>query len=129
MKSLRNDIDTLRCNAEKILGELDQKVNNPSESTWGMGKDFSKTADELRLLLKRENIPESYKVAVVGKIKAGKSTFINQLLESNLAGVNTNPETAAETTFRHGDSTKCSGQLNSDTILGCFQQALAATRY
>ena len=23
----------------------------------------------------------------------------------------------------------CSGQVNSDTILGCFQQALAATRY
>jgi hypothetical protein len=27
------------------------------------------------------------------------------------------------------DEIGCSGQVNSDTILGCFQQALAATRY
>jgi hypothetical protein len=28
-----------------------------------------------------------------------------------------------------GNLNKCSGQLNSDTILGCFQPELAATRY
>jgi hypothetical protein len=31
--------------------------------------------------------------------------------------------------FSLSSLTNCSGQVNSDTILGCFQQALAATRY
>lgn len=33
------------------------------------------------------------------------------------------------TSSEWSDNSDCSGQVNSDTILGCFQQALAATRY
>ncbi|RYG96164.1 MAG: hypothetical protein EON58_12660, partial [Alphaproteobacteria bacterium] len=36
--------------------------------------------------------------------KTGKSSFVNRLAEERLAGVETNPETAAITLFRHGET-------------------------
>lgn len=41
-----------------------------------------------------------YSIAFVGKIKAGKSSLINEILGCDLASVNTVPETAALTKFR-----------------------------
>ena len=41
-------------------------------------------------------------VKVVGRFKAGKSSFVNELLEGKLAGEDTSPETAAVTTFTYG---------------------------
>lgn len=43
----------------------------------------------------------SYQIAVVGAIKAGKSTLINALLGTELASVNVTPETATLTKFRY----------------------------
>jgi GTP-binding protein EngB required for normal cell division len=57
-------------------------------------------------LLKKQELPENYKVAVVGRFKTGKSSFVNELLGARLASEDTNPETAAITTFRHGPRVK-----------------------
>jgi GTPase Era involved in 16S rRNA processing len=46
-------------------------------------------------------IPESYRVAVVGRFKVGKSSFVNKLAGERLAGVDTNPETAAISIFKY----------------------------
>ncbi|MEP6879477.1 MAG: dynamin family protein, partial [Nitrosospira sp.] len=42
----------------------------------------------------------------MGRFKVGKSAFVNELLAQRLAGEDTNPETAAVTTFNHGAPVK-----------------------
>ena len=44
-----------------------------------------------------------YQIAIVGAIKAGKSTFINSLLGYNLASVDVTPETATLTKFKSSE--------------------------
>src|SRR2546425_9996462 len=51
--------------------------------------------------LKQAKIPERYRVAVVGRFKVGKSSFVNKLAGERLAAVDTNPETAAISDFRY----------------------------
>lgn len=51
--------------------------------------------------LDQAKIPEHYRVAVVGRFKVGKSSFVNKLAGERLAGVDTNPETAAISIFRY----------------------------
>lgn len=53
--------------------------------------------------LSKSRVPDYFKVAVVGQFKTGKSSFVNRLAEERLAGVETNPETAAITLFRRGE--------------------------
>jgi GTP-binding protein EngB required for normal cell division len=54
-------------------------------------------------VLRENELPQDYKVAVIGRFKAGKSSFVNELLGRKLAGEDTSPETAAVTTFRYGE--------------------------
>lgn len=56
--------------------------------------------------LELAKIPDHYKVAVVGRFKVGKSAFVNNLAGERLAGVDTNPETAAISIFRYGEKSK-----------------------
>lgn len=106
LKQLRNEIQTLRAGVEAIREMLLEKVRDTREPTWGIGRDCAKTAEALGAILKSQVVPEWYKVAVVGRFKAGKSAFVNELLGARLAGEDTNPETAAVTTFYHGPTTK-----------------------
>lgn len=46
------------------------------------------------------------RVAIAGKIKAGKSTLINSLIEEELLGMNVLPATAKVTVLRYGDEQK-----------------------
>lgn len=55
--------------------------------------------------LEQALIPERYRVAVVGRFKVGKSAFVNKLAGERLAGVDTNPETAAISIFRYDTQT------------------------
>jgi len=48
-------------------------------------------------------IPDSYRVAVVGRFKVGKSSFINKLAQERVAAVDASPETAAISVFRYGE--------------------------
>ena len=51
-------------------------------------------------------IPASYRVAVVGRFKVGKSSFINKLAQERLAAVDANPETAAISVFQFSEDTR-----------------------
>lgn len=105
-KLLRTEIHALRGRVEEIRDLLVRKVQNTNEPAWGIGKDCARAAELLCSLLTNQVVPENYRVAVVGRFKAGKSSFVNELLGARLAGEDTSPETAAVTTFRHGDSVK-----------------------
>lgn len=105
-KQLRTEIYALRHSVEQIRDVLTQKIQNVNEPTWGIGADCGRTAQALSSLLANQIVPDSYKVAVVGRFKAGKSSFVNELLGARLAGEDTSPETAAVTTFRHGPIVK-----------------------
>lgn len=61
--------------------------------------------------LDQAHIPDSYRVAVVGRFKVGKSAFVNKLAGERLAGVDTNPETAAISVFRYGTPTRAEVEL------------------
>lgn len=56
-------------------------------------------------LLHDHELPPQYRVAVVGRFKVGKSSFVNELLGAKLASEDTSPETAAVTLFRHSRGT------------------------
>ena len=105
-KELRTEIQTLRWSVDSLRDVLLRKVPGVKEPGWGIRKECEKAADALDSLLKGQVIPDWYKVAVVGRFKAGKSSFVNELLGARLAGEDTSPETAAVTTFRHGPTVK-----------------------
>lgn len=97
---IRKDLEAARARVNTLIGVLRQ---NESERRWGLGDECAKAIDKLQTLLRDNQAPHEYKVAVIGRFKAGKSTFVNVLLDQALAGEDTNPETAAVTTFRVGD--------------------------
>ena len=101
-KKLKAEIQTLRGSVEEIRETLLHKVRDAKEPAWGIGRDCAKAAEALDSILKTQIVPDHYKVAVVGRFKAGKSSFVNELLGARLAGEDTSPETAAVTTFTHG---------------------------
>lgn len=57
-------------------------------------------ADRINILSERINLP--CELAVVGRVKAGKSSFLNALLQDNLALVGTTETTATINFFKYG---------------------------
>ncbi len=112
-KQFRMEILELRSEVEAIRDALLAKVGNANEPTWGVGKDCVRTGEALTSLLENQVLPDNYKVAVVGRFKAGKSSFVNELLGAKLAGEDTSPETAAVTTFVHGNEVKATIRFTS----------------
>jgi signal recognition particle receptor subunit beta len=100
----------LRSNILAARGEI-QAVQqllmaHEKDTTLGLGSECVRVANSLGELLALHSVPNEYRVAIVGRFKAGKSFFVNELLGRKLAGEETNPETAAVTTFRHGDGVR-----------------------
>ena len=60
-----------------------------------------KSIDEALTLAK---IPDFYRVAIVGRFKVGKSSFVNKLTDERLTGVETSPETAAISLLRYAEN-------------------------
>lgn len=60
-----------------------------------------KSLDEAITLAK---IPDFYRVAIVGRFKVGKSSFVNKLTDERLTGVETSPETAAISLLRYAEN-------------------------
>jgi ribosome biogenesis GTPase A len=96
---MRKDLEAARNRVNSLIGVLKQ---NETERRWGLGDECNKTVASLQKLLQDNQTPLEYKAAVIGRFKAGKSSFVNVLLDRRLAGVDTSPETAAITTFRAG---------------------------
>lgn len=99
-RRIRQALEAARDRVARLIGVLRQ---HESEKRWGLGEECAKAANGLDHLLKENAVPQDYKVAVIGRFKAGKSSFVNELLGRRLAGEDTSPETAAITTFRAGD--------------------------
>ena len=102
-KQVRDDIQTLTVHLSQVREGL---LKRSSLNLAQIGKECRRTADSIGELLKTQELPEDYKVAVVGRFKTGKSSFVNELLGARLASEDTNPETAAITSFRHGEQVK-----------------------
>ena len=102
-KQVRDDIRTLTIHLNQVREAL---VKRSGTNIAQIGKECRRTADALGELLKTQELPEDYKVAVVGRFKTGKSSFVNELLGARLASEDTNPETAAITSFRNGTQVK-----------------------
>jgi len=94
-EDLNNAIKNINSVRKYLKGKAEERIA-------GIGAECLKTADLLDGIVDNHKLPESYKVAVVGRFKAGKSSFVNELLDSKLAGEDTSPETAAVTTFIYG---------------------------
>ena len=97
---IRQDLEGARRRVDLLVGVLRE---NQRERRWRLGEECARAADGLARLLHENIVPDDYKVAVIGRFKAGKSSFVNELLGSRLAGEDTNPETAAVTTFCAGE--------------------------
>lgn len=69
--------------------------------------------DRLQQSLDQSEVPELFRIAVVGTFKTGKSSFVNKLAEERLAGVETNPETAAISVFRYAETPRAEVKLIS----------------
>ena len=70
-------------------------------------------SEQLKRTLEQSEVPELFRIAVVGTFKTGKSSFVNKLAEERLAGVETNPETAAISIFRYAETPRAEVKLIS----------------
>jgi GTPase Era involved in 16S rRNA processing len=101
-KTVKANFDKAKEIISTISRALEQHRN---EQAFGFGVECVLKAQELRKIVAEKNIPDKYKVAVIGRFKAGKSSFVNELLGTQIAGENTSPETAAVTTFTYAQDT------------------------
>lgn len=104
-KQLRRDIQDLSSHLSQVQAGLQSRSTIKVAS---IDKECLRSANALAQLLQSQQIPSEYKVAVVGRFKAGKSSFVNELLNNRLASEGTLPETAAVTTFKHGPNVRAS---------------------
>ncbi len=88
---------------DRVLSDkiFNDKADDDKKKTDDENKDFD-IRSELKNFLSRCASPE-FQIALVGTIKAGKSTLINALLNYELASTRVTPETAALTKFKHAD--------------------------
>lgn len=96
------ELNILRQNVEQLRDKLSDsmRLELPAYRNF-----LKKNIDDINMALEKAEIPDYYKVAIVGRFKVGKSSFINALTNSKLAGVSTSPETAAISTFRYSETT------------------------
>lgn len=91
---------TARDQAERLRIELSQLM----ESEQPTHRDTLRNEIEnIKDALGKSKVPERFRIAVVGTFKTGKSSFVNKLADERLAGVETNPETAAISIFRYAE--------------------------
>lgn len=97
---------------EKLQNEVERqkrKIEEMEKSIETVEKEFNVKFDDERKDIKEQKafIDEpDLQIAIVGTIKAGKSTFINALFEENIASTDVTPETASLTKFRYSTKNK-----------------------
>lgn len=90
---IRDQVERLRLDLTELLH---QEQSNYQDV-------LQKEIDILKKALDDFEVPELFRIAVVGTFNTGKSSFVNKLAEEKLAGVETNPETAAISIFRYAE--------------------------
>lgn len=97
---------------EKLQNEVERqkrKIEEIEKSIETVEKEFNVKFDDERKDIKEQKafIDEpDLQIAIVGTIKAGKSTFINALFDENIASTDVTPETASLTKFRYSTKNK-----------------------
>lgn len=97
---------------EKLQNEVERqkrKISEIEKSIETVEKEFNVKFDDERKDIKEQKafIDEpDLQIAIVGTIKAGKSTFINALFEENIVSTDVTPETASLTKFRYSTKNK-----------------------
>lgn len=81
-------------NIEKYIDRVRKEFNNVDF------KDVEKQLNSQKEWIEKPDL----EVAIVGNIKAGKSTFINAFLKENIASVEVTPETASLTKFKYSQT-------------------------
>jgi GTPase SAR1 family protein len=99
----RDSVESLRLNLIELLKEEQPSYRNR----------LQEEIDLLKQTLDQFVVPELFRIAVVGTFKTGKSSFVNKLAEERLAGVETNPETAAISIFRYAETPRAEVKLIS----------------
>ena len=110
MNGFSSDLIELREEATKLRDKLADSIQSELPSHRIRLNECISSIDDA---LSQTQIPEYYKVAVVGRFKVGKSSFVNNLADEKLAAVNTSPETAAISIFRYSESTYAEIELIS----------------
>lgn len=103
-----NHLFTSRDQAERLRKNLSELLEKEQSSY------RARLREEIELIekaLDSSKVPEHFRIAVVGTFKTGKSSFVNRLAEEKLAGVETNPETAAISIFRYAEKPKAEVSL------------------
>lgn len=88
-------------NMSSIKGFLELYKSNADDKI--VESEIKKFSDDVNIFLSRDN---SFQIAFVGTIKAGKSTLINAMLKKNYASMSVTPETAVLTKFKYGKEDK-----------------------
>ena len=96
-------LSAARDRAERLHLELGTLLKSEQPSHRAVLRD---EIEVLKAALDTSQVPERFRIAVVGTFKTGKSSFVNRLAEERLAGVETNPETAAITSFRYAENAR-----------------------
>ena len=97
---------------EKLQNEVERqkrKIEEIEKSIETVEKEFNVKFDDERNDIKAQKYladDPNLQIAIVGTIKAGKSTFINALFEENIASTDVTPETASLTKFRYSTKNK-----------------------
>jgi predicted GTPase len=106
-----DDLFSARDQAERLRMELSELLSQEPQATHKV--QLREEVRRIQNALETSQVPEYFRVAVVGTFKTGKSSFVNKLANEKLAGVETNPETAAISVFRYGDSPRAEVSLIS----------------
>ena len=97
---------------EKLQNEVERqkrKIAEIEKSIETVEKEFNVQFDNERSDIKAQKYladDPGLQIAIVGTIKAGKSTFINALFEENIASTDVTPETASLTKFKYSSQNK-----------------------
>jgi GTPase SAR1 family protein len=89
----RDQAERLRIELSQLM-ELEQQAHRVT---------LREEIENIKDALEKSKVPEHFRIAIVGTFKTGKSSFVNKLADERLAGVETNPETAAISIFRYAE--------------------------
>lgn len=101
LRTRRKNVEGLRTRMEGVIDRADANQRQFLDTQIAL----------LSKCLESTEIPDFYRIAVVGQFKTGKSSFVNRLAGERLAGVETNPETAAICIFRYADTPRAEVRL------------------
>lgn len=71
---VRKSLEAARERTDHLVVALRKEDQEPR---WGLGEKCTKAADDLTTILRANELPSEFKVAVIGRFKAGKSAFVN----------------------------------------------------